>query len=218
MVLSKYRVKLLILKLLNYKKMKIKNIFLLPIVLFFFTQTNAQEPSIVKDKSWYVPDYVKVQFAGNIGLVSVGAGYQIFNKVLYSELLYGYVPSTVSNAERIHLLTINNSFPIYRKEIGKNLTITPIAGFTTSYQIGTNSFTTLPDIYPEGYYVPNAFHFTLFGGAMVHKDFENSKFIKGVDFYAELGTVETYLWYTITSSEVSFSDVFSTSIGINFYF
>jgi len=164
--------------------MKIKYIFLLPLVLFFFTQSQAQESNLEKDKSWYVPDYVKVQFAGNIGVFSVGAGYQLFNDVLYSELLYGYVPGSVSKSDAIHLVTIKNTFPIYRKEIGKNLTITPIAGITASYEIGTNSFTTLPSKYPKGYYVPNAFHFTLFGGAMVHKDFVDSKLIKGMDFYA----------------------------------
>jgi hypothetical protein len=198
--------------------MKIKNIFSVSVILLFFIKSYAQEPNLVKDKSWYVPDYVKVQFAGNIGLVSVGAGYQLFNKVLYTELLYGFVPESVSKSDEIHLITIKNTFPIFRKELGKNFTISPIAGFATTYEIGANSFTTLPSIYPEGYYVPNAFHFTLFGGAMVHKDFKDSKMIKGADFYFEVGTVETYLWYVITSKEVSTSDVFSTSIGINFYF
>jgi hypothetical protein len=198
--------------------MKIKKIFSVSVILLFFIKSYAQEPNLVKDKSWYVPDYVKVQFAGNIGLVAVGAGYQLFNKVLYTELLYGFVPESVSKSDEIHLITIKNTFPVFRKELGKNFTISPIAGFATTYEIGTNSFTTLPSIYPEGYYVPNAFHFTLFGGAMVHKDFKDSKMIKGADFYFEVGTVETYLWYVITSKEVSTSDVFSTSIGINFYF
>jgi hypothetical protein len=198
--------------------MKIKNIFSVSVILLFFIKSYAQEPNLAKEKSWYVPDYVKVQFAGNIGLVSVGAGYQLFNKVLFTELLYGFVPESVSKSDEIHLITIKNTFPIFRKELGKNFTISPIAGFATTYEIGANSFTTLPSIYPEGYYVPNAFHFTLFGGAMVHKDFKDSKMIKGADFYFEAGTVETYLWYVITSKEVSTSDVFSTSIGINCYF
>lgn len=198
--------------------MKIKNILILPIILLFFTQLYAQEPRLTKEKSWYIPNYAKVQFAGNIGFISAGVGYQIFNKVLYSELLYGYVPESISEAESIHLITIKNTFPIFRKEIGKNLTISPIAGFTTSLEIGTNTFTTLPGKYPDGYYIPNAFHFTLFGGVMVHKNFISSKIIKGVDFYIETGTVETYLWYAITSKDVNLNDVFSLDIGINFYF
>lgn len=198
--------------------MKIRKIFIVPILLLFVNNFYAQEAISVKEKSWYVPDYVKTQFAGNIGLVSVGAGYQLFNKKLYSELLYGFVPEFASRADNIHLITIKNTFPIFRKEIGKNLTIAPIAGFTTTLDIGTNSFTTLPSKYPEGYYVPTAVHFTFFAGALVHKDFKEPKIFKGVDFYLEFGTVETYLWYAITSKEVSVFDVFSADVGVNFYF
>lgn len=199
--------------------MKIRYIFVLPIILLFSNNFYAQEEIPVEEKkSWYVPDYVKAQFAGNIGLFSVGVGYQLFNNVLYSELLYGFVPEFASRADNIHLITIKNTFPIFRKKIGKNLTISPIAGFTTTLDIGTNSFTTLPSKYPDGYYVPTAFHFTVFGGALLHKDFKNPKVFKGADFYFEASTVETYLWYAITSKEVKFNDIFSAAFGVNFYF
>ncbi|ARV13920.1 hypothetical protein [Polaribacter sp. SA4-12] len=198
--------------------MRIKEIFIVSIIVLFFNNSYAQEAISVKEKSWYVPDYVKTQFAGNIGLVSVGAGYQLFDKVLYTELLYGFVPKSASKADNIHLITIKNTFPIYRKKIGDNLTITPIAGIATTLDIGTNTFTTLPSKYPDGYYFPTAVHFTLYGGALVHKDFKKPKFFKGVDFYLEFGTVETYLWYALTISEVDLIDVFSADIGVNFYF
>lgn len=198
--------------------MRIKEIFIVSIIGLFFCNSYAQETISVKEKSWYVPDYVKAQFAGNIGLISVGAGYQLFDKVLYSELLYGFVPKSASKADNIHLITIKNTFPLYRKKIGENLTITPIAGIATTLDIGTNSFTTLPSKYPDGYYFPTAVHFTLYGGALVHKDFNKPKFFKGVDFYLEFGTVETYLWYAITLKEVDLLDVFSADIGVNFYF
>ena len=198
--------------------MKIRNLFIVSILALFFNNSYAQETILVKANSWYMPDYVKAQFAGNIGLVSLGVGYKLFNEALYSELLYGFVPEWASKADNIHLITIKNTFPFFRKKIGKNLTITPIAGFTTTLDIGTNSFTTLPSIYPQGYYVPSAVHFTLFGGALIHKDFKQPKTFKGVDFYLEFGTVETYLWYALATKEVDLIDVFSADIGVNFYF
>jgi hypothetical protein len=198
--------------------MRIKEIFIVSIIVLFFSNSYAQEAISVKEKSWYVPDYVKAQFAGNIGLVSVGAGYQLFDKVLYTELLYGFVPKSASKADNIHLITIKNTFPIYRKQIGENLSITPIAGIATTLDIGTNTFTTLPSKYPDGYYFPTAVHFTLYGGALIHKDFKKPKIFKGVDFYLEFGTVETYLWYALTLKEVDLLDVFSADIGVNFYF
>jgi hypothetical protein len=201
--------------------MKIKKILVLLISFIFFVNTSAQDTILVKDKTkdklWYVPDYVKTQFAGNLGVLSVGVGYQFFNSLLYTELIYGYVPVAISKSNEIHLMSLKNTFPLFRKKIG-NYTVSPIAGFTGSLETGNNSFLILPDKYPKGYYVPSAIHFTLFIGTLVHKDFVNSKRIKGIDFYYELGTVETYLWSAITSKEVALKDVFSSAIGINIYF
>jgi hypothetical protein len=201
--------------------MKIKKILLLLTALLLFTNTFSQDATLVKDKekqkAWYVPDYAKMQFAGNLGVLSVGVGYQLFNNVLYTELLYGYVPVSISKANEIHLISIKNTFPLFRKKIG-NYTVSPIAGFTGTLETGNNSFLVLPDKFPKGYYVPSAIHFTLFIGTLVHKNFVNSKIIKGIDFYYELGTVETYLWSAITSKEVGLNDIFSSAIGVNLYF
>lgn len=64
----------------------------------------------------------------------------------------------------------------------------------------------------------NAIHFTLFGGVNLHKKFKSDHFFKGADLYYELGTVESYLWFVITSSEVSVSEAFSSAIGVRLYF
>ncbi len=203
--------------------MQIKKVFI--IILFCsFTNLFAKESKETKEakeskkKSWYVPDYASLQFAGNIGYISVGVGYELFDDIWYGEILYGYVPESISKAESIHLITLKNTFPIFTKEIGKNLTISPIAGLGITYDVGSDTFTTLPSRFPKEYYISNAIHFTIFGGIKIHKDFTNVKLFQGMDFYAELGTVESYLWYAITSSEVSFSDAFSTAIGVKFYF
>jgi len=187
------------------------------IAILLFTNVFANDTTLIKEKAWYVPDYAKVQFAGNIGLLSVGFGYKFLNNHLYSELLYGYVPASVSKAEVIHTITIKNTFPLLNKEI-KAITVSPIAGFTASFETGNSSFLKLPDKYPSGYYSTNAFHFTLFIGAKVHKSFINQKIMKGVDLYFELGTVDTYLWYAVLSKEVKINQIFSSAIGINLYF
>lgn len=201
--------------------MNIKNTFIIALTFLFFTNIVAQDATSVKtkakEKAWYIPDYAKIQFSGNLGLLSAGLGYEVFSNILYSELLYGFVPKSVSNAENIHLISIKNTFPIFTKAIG-GFTLSPIAGFTASLETGNNSFLVLPDKYPKGYYVPSAIHFTLFVGTQVHKEFKNHKIFKGADFYLEFGTIETYLFFALKSKEVTFNDVFSPAIGINFYF
>jgi hypothetical protein len=193
-----------------------RNTFTLFAILVF-TNVFANDTTLIKVKGWYVPDYTKVQFAGNIGLLSVGFGYQFLNNHLYSELLYGYVPASISKTEVIHTITVKNTFPILNKEF-KTITLSPITGFTASFETGNNSFLKLPDKYPSGYYSPNAFHFTIFIGAKVHKNFINQKIMRGVDLYFELGSVDTYIWYTVLSKEVKINQIFSSAIGINLYF
>ena len=195
-----------------------KGRYLLALIFAFLVVhgTIGQESNADRVKKGYSPDYVKVQFAGNIGLLSAGVGYNVFNDFMATELLYGYVPESVSEAEKIHVLTLKNTIPVYSKtwdEIRASL----ITGFTFTYETGNNSELKFPDRFPDGYYFTNAFHVTLFGGVNVHKKFEKSRKFKGIDFYIEWGAVETYLWYAITSKEVKLKDAFSTALGINLH-
>ena len=196
-----------------------RKLITLCIALLIISGAFAQDSTliIIKEKPWYKPDYAKVQFAGNVGFLSVGFGYKFFNNHLCSDILYGYVPASVSKAKEIHTITIKNTIPIFTKEI-RAITLSPITGFTVSYETGNNSFLKLPGKYPKDYYSTNAFHFTFFIGAKIHKDINNSKRINGIDFYFEVGTVDTYLWYAIRSKEVNINQIFSSAIGINLYF
>ncbi|MCK5029563.1 MAG: hypothetical protein KAR57_08010, partial [Bacteroidales bacterium] len=40
----------------------------------------------------FLPDYVKLQFAGGIGFLSTGIGYTFFDHRLDVSFFYGYVP------------------------------------------------------------------------------------------------------------------------------
>jgi hypothetical protein len=192
------------------------------VLLSFFYKLNAQDSTSVKfskkEKSWYIPDYTKIQFAGNIGFVSIGVGYKVINKTLFTELLYGYAPNSYPGSKSVHLITLKNTFTILNKEVGKGYTFSPIAGLTTSIETGNNSFLKVPAIYPDDYYITNAVHFSFFIGALLHKSLSTKKRIKGIDFYLEVGTVDIYLWSALTNREVNFGDVFSSSSGLNFYF
>jgi len=170
----------------------------------------------IKEKSWYVPDYAKLQFAGNIGFLSFGIGYELFNNRLQSDILYGYVPYSIGGAT-IHTISQKNTFVLYEYERSRYI-ISPTAGFSTNFETGNNSFLILPDKYPKGYYVSNAIHFTLFIGGKIHKTLAQQSKIKGLDFYVELGTVDNYLWYKILSKEVKMKDISSLALGMNAFF
>lgn len=65
----------------------------------------ATTSSCYAEKSWYTPDYIKMQHAGYIGYLSIGLGKKIESKNLEVDLFYGYVPEDKSGIE-IHTTAI----------------------------------------------------------------------------------------------------------------
>lgn len=201
-------------------------LILIIIALFLQMQIFAQSADsddFIKDSDlislgnkWYEPDYSTFQFAGNIGLLSVGLGFELFKQHLNTELIYGFVP-VYDDRKAIHQFTLKNFMPIYHFKF-KPFTISPYAGFTASYETGRHSDFKLPERYSEGYYRSNTFHFTVFAGAKLHRTFKKGSLFSAADFYVELGALDSPLWYAIDSKEVTMSEVFSTAIGLNFYF
>src|SRR5690606_15568443 len=87
----------------------------------------AQDDSSTHRPRWYVPHYVPAQFAGNIGLFSLGVGYSSKHDNYHLDLLYGYAPTSVAAAE-IHTITAKNIFPVTRLALKNNRTLIPYLG------------------------------------------------------------------------------------------
>lgn len=206
--------------------MKIKYLLIL-VGLIFQIQVEAQvkqDLKILKDSisgieiqnKWFETDYTSIQFAGNIGFLSAGLGFELFKERLNVELIYGFVP-VYNNRKAIHTFTLKTFMPICSIK-WKKYSLAPYGGFTTSYETGRHSFVKLPDRFPDGYYKPNAVHFTALVGVKLNKKLANGFWFKSVDVYFELGAVDSYLWYAISNKEVKLNDVFSSALGLNFYF
>lgn len=198
-------------------------LFVFCLSINLFSQSNSegilnqnQEEQQKNQVSKLLPDYASFQFAGNIGFLSAGLGYQLFSNKLNTEMVYGFVPK-YQETEAIHQITLKNTVPLFRFQ-HENLIFTPMLGLTATYETGRHSFVFLDDKYPDGYYASNAFHFTFLLALSVHKDLKPSYLIKGVDFYYEVSTVDTYFWYGISNKEVKMNEVFSLALGMRLYF
>jgi hypothetical protein len=167
-------------------------------------------------KRWYVPHYLPVQFAGNIGFLSTGVGYTSNNGNYQLSLLYGYAPRAIAGAE-IHTIAAKNVFPLSHYAMKNNQTLIPYIGLGLIAEVGGNSFFRQPDHYPEGYYdFPKNLHVIAYGGAKVQRLFRDERGIfHGVEFFAEVGTVDIYLWYKAMSNQIKFHQVFSLALGVN---
>lgn len=182
--------------------------------LFTASQTLAQEVDSTGGRRWYAPDFAHIQYAGNIGFISGGVGFSSRLRNYQLALLYGYVPKAVANV-RIHTLTARNTFPILRYPLKNSQTLIPYVGLGLSFEVGGNAFFLMPSHYPESYYdYPKNMRVLAYGGAKVQQIFqEDWHGLRGVEFFAEAGTIDLYVWYKAMSREITLSQVFSLAVG-----
>lgn len=189
------------------------------VVLFLSLYAGFLLIGVSKAKGQYhefplMPNRVKTQVAGNIGVVSAGFGKEFLNGRLNSSLIIGYVPKFVGKTE-IVTFSQKNTFRGRNFETVALKQFYPTVGFSINMESGNNSFLILPDRYPKGYYSTNAITFGLFSGIVYQgKVWEGSK-IERLEYFAEVGTLAMYVYYSMESKKYFNPDIFSLAIGVN---
>lgn len=171
-----------------------------------------------------IPDEATVQFAGSIGFISLGAGYELFhNKRGSLDLIYGYVPA--SKGGILHIITTKfayRPFEIRVKDIAKFYPINP--GLFISYTINKD----LPikfsgSQYENGYYWwspalrPHlSFSSELEVSTAKHS---NKSKIKSISLYIEANTNDYYaINYIHNPKSLSIGDIFQVGLGLRIKF
>ena len=166
-----------------------------------------------------LPDHAKLQYAGNIGWLAVGAGYQNKSEKLEGDVFYGYVPENIGGVT-IQSLTVKGIWFPFSIRTGSAMEIKPFsAGLLVQYTFGKQYFGFDPENYPYEYYkFPTAFHGgVLVGGSLTKK--LNTGSIRGVGLYYELVSFDTELISYINNTQtLSLTDVLSMGIGIQVNF
>ena len=176
----------------------------------------AQDTISIRERKWYAPDFAHLQYAGNIGFISGGVGFSSRLRNYQLALLYGYVPKAIAGV-RIHTLTAKNTFPILRYPLKNNQTLIPYVGLGLSFEVGGNAFFLMPSHFPESYYdYPKNMRVLAYGGAKVQHLFQTDWHgVRGIEFFAEAGTVDLYVWYKAMSQEIKLNQIFSLAVGAN---
>jgi len=179
--------------------------------VFFIRPAFAQEsrhPALL-------PDQLKLQFAGNIGFLSVGAGYVNKSGRLEGDFFYGYVPKSVGGLD-IHTLTSKLSWHVLRSVGSERTEIKPLSlGILVSYTFGKQYFGFKPDNYPYNYYrQPTSLHVgTLLGGQVNRLRKKGS--ISSIGLYYELVTMDTEVLSFVTNRKsIGLGEIVSLGIGI----
>lgn len=169
----------------------------------------------------YVPDYVTVQYAGNLGVAAIGTGYEFFDQSLQVELLYGYLPKSIGGVS-VHSLSTKISYTPWTLNVSKYYKLSPFTmGIGAIYNPGDDFFLSSPDRYPDEYYRQTALHFAPFiGMTLIHK--KDEYHIDQMAFYVEVGTIDYYLrdYFRSVFEEgyLEIGDIINVAIGMRFHF
>lgn len=195
----------------------------------------AQEKSVAKyelrherklenyKKGWalLIPRYEKIQFAGSMGLLSVGVGWDYGRKKQWeTDLLFGYLPRFDGDHGHVTITVKENYIP-WNLNIGKSRwSADP---FTVSLYMnkifGNEFWTREPDKYPDGYYgLATNLRFNLAFGQRMNFNIKPVGLSSRLTLFYEFGTNDLYVISYFCNKYLKFMDIFNLSLGIKFQF
>lgn len=177
----------------------------------------ATAPAQNKTLKAIVPDHVRLQYAGNIGLVSAGLGYNFINDRLQLTIMDGFVPASIAG-NNINTIALKGSYDILQLHVARK-TLAPYAGLATMFETSGNGvYKTLPARYIDRkYYQMSAFHLAVFAGGKLALPVGTRQGQK-LELYAETGTLDSYIYYYCKNEILNFTDMFSMAIGVSYHF
>jgi len=192
------------------------------ILLIFLLSFSLYGHALNSDSTSYkkfIPDYVKLQFAGGIGFLSAGVGYTFFKDKLDVSLFYGYVPEYFT-IDDLHSVSLQLTSKLFKYKLSKNIEVLPLNfGMFAHHTFGSEFWVKLPYNYPDGYYwwYPGV-NVGMFIGAEIKTKFLSNKTpASGTAFYIRLGTRGLYLASKYKNSSVPVKDILELGFGIAIY-
>jgi hypothetical protein len=172
------------------------------ILISLLAEGSAQAESVVEEPR---QKYFKVQYAGNIGLVSAGMGRELSRRIS-ADINLGYLSKEINGA-RVFTFSLRPAWNMFDFDIGEMKTGLYL-GAGINYSMGRKIYGKIPDYYPQDYYWPNAFHFNPFAGVRLGSEKSRLK------LFAELGTVEYMIWFAWKNRHVTIPDILNLALGI----
>lgn len=173
-------------------------------------------------KSWQsiIPTHSKIQFAGNMGLLSFGTGWDYGKHNQWeTDLLFGFIPKYSSKKTKI-TMTLKQNYMPWSIDLGKNFSTEPLAcGLYLNTVFGDQFWVKEPERYPRGYYgFSSKIRIHVYLGQRLTYDINSNKrfLAKSVTFFYELSTCDLYLVSAATNSYLRPKDYLSLSFGLKF--
>ena len=167
----------------------------------------------------FLPDYVKMQFAGGIGFLSTGVGYTFLKDRMDITFFYGYVPKFAATDD-LHSVSMQFTSKLLRFKIGKNAELLPLnVGWFLHHTFGSEYWIKLPAHYPAEYYwwSPGRNAGIFLGGEIKTKLLSKKTPASGTAFYVRIGSRGLYIASKVENSSIPLSDIIEFGFGVAIY-
>jgi len=185
-------------------------------LLFFLLVTTGKIFAQKKCFKISPPDHIKIQYAGGMGFISIGAGYSTKNQKLEGDLYYGYLPKSIGGI-RIHSISGKVTWiPIHSVSIKKYQVEPLMTGLIVNYSFGKQYFSFDPPYYPYRYYsFPTAIHSALFLGSRIGYNFPTQSYVKRISVYYEILSFDReILSFVSNTKSLKITDIVTLALGV----
>ena len=163
-----------------------------------------------------IPRYYKGQFAGSIGVVSAGVGWNYYRNHWETDLLMGIVPKA-SDKHAMATLTLKQNYYPWKIKFGEKVSFEPLScGVFVNTLLDGDFWGKQPDKYPDGYYwFSTRIRSHIFIGERITLHLNEKKsWHRSISFFYELSTCDLYLLHKIGDHYLKPKDYLSLAFGI----
>lgn len=163
-----------------------------------------------------IPTHTKIQYAGGMGLLSWGIGWDYGKRGQWeTDLLLGFIPRYSSRHFKM-TMTLKQNFIPWSVYLGKDFSLEPLTcGLYFNTVFSDDFWTEEPDRYPHGYYgFSNRIRTHIFLGQRIRFDVPEKyrKFSKSITAFYEISSCDFYLVSAFTNSYLTPLDYLRLSL------
>ncbi len=164
-----------------------------------------------------IPTHTKIQFAGNMGLLSFGTGWDYGRRNQWeTDVFFGVLPKYDSKRTKLTFTVKQNYLPWSLPIKQSRFSVEPLAcGMYLNTVFGNEFWVNEPERYPKGYYGFSSKVRTHVGQRITYDIDPQRRFTaKEITFFYEISTCDLYVVSAFTNKYLKPKDYLSLSFGI----
>lgn len=167
------------------------------------------------------PAYTKLQYAGGIGLISAGLGWNYGSSAQWeTDAMMGFIPA-YSNQDAKMTLTLKQHFlPWNNRRLHQNFTFDPLScGLAVNSAFGNEFWVREPDKYPSSYYSFSTklrFWFHLGQRITYHIPVDQRFQAKSITVFYEISSCDLFIVSAVGNSYLKPTDYLRLAFGVKF--